>query len=366
VLVEPETAFVSCPMSNLVVGGTLGLADITSPYDTLRKRHGVTIVRDRATAVDTRAKTVTLANGSSPLRYDKLVLSPGIELMFDAVEGLQAAQAQGRILQAWKAGPDTATLFKQISSMREGGTFAITIPEAPFRCPAAPYERASLVAAYLHRHNPRAKVLVLDANEDVVATGALFKKAWSELHGGMVEYRSQHNAVSVDAATNTVKFDFQDDLRADVLNVLPPMRASRLAVDMGLANANGRWCQVDFASFESTAARDVHVVGDAIQTASLMPKSGHMANSHAKAAAAAIVAQLKGLAPDPQPMLVNTCYSFVSGREAFHAGSVHAYGVEERTFHLVPGSGGASAAWSVDEGRMAMAWARNIWADMLG
>jgi sulfide dehydrogenase [flavocytochrome c] flavoprotein subunit len=249
--------------------------------------------------------------------------------------------------------------------MKDGGVFAITIPEAPFRCPAAPYERACMVAAYFQKAKPRSKVLVLDANEDIAATGALFRKAWSELYAGMVEYRNQHTAVAVDAAAGVVKFEFQDDVRADVLNVLPAMRAGALAVQSGLANSNGRWCQVDFRTFESTVAKDVHVLGDSIQAASLMPKSGHMANSHAKVAAAAIVAELKGLEIDPRPMLLNTCYSFLSPTEAIHAASVHGYDASEKTFVAVPGAGGFSAARSAQEADLAMAWARNIWADML-
>ena len=182
----------------------------------------------------------------------------------------------------------------------------------------------------------------------------------------MIEYRSQHKVSAVDARTMTVKFDVQDDVKADVLNVLPPMRAGSIAVQSGLANANGRWCDVDYQSFESTAAKDVHVLGDSIQVAPLMPKSAHMANSHGKVAAAAIVAQLKGLEPNSRPMLTNTCYSFVSAAEVIHVASVHEYVAAEKTFKTVAGSGGVSAARSELEAVYAAAWARNIWADTLG
>jgi sulfide dehydrogenase [flavocytochrome c] flavoprotein subunit len=364
VLVEPDAAFVSCPISNLVVAGQRSLADITTPYDGLR-RHGVTVVRDTAAAVDTARKTVRLAGGSE-IRYDKLVLSPGVELVFDSVQGLAAAQAEGRILQAWKAGPETVALQRQLQAMPDGGTFAITVPEAPYRCPPGPYERASVVAAYLKANKPRSKVLILDANPDVTSKPALFKKAWAELYPGMVEHRPQHKAVAVDARTNTVKFEIQDDVKADVLNVLPSMRAGAIAERTGLANANARWCQVDFRTFESTAAKDVHVLGDAIQIAPAMPKSGHMANGHGKVAAAAIVAQLAGREIDPRPMLTNTCYSFVSAGEVIHVASVHAYDDAERTFKTIPGSGGVSAERNALEATYALAWARNIWADSLG
>ena len=364
VLVEPSRAFVSCPISNLVVGGVRSLADITTSYDGLRK-HGVTVVHDMVAAIDAAKKTVKLAGGPE-IRYDKLVLSPGIDLMFDSVQGLRQAQADGQILQAWKAGPETLALFKQLEAMRDGGVYAITIPEAPYRCPPGPYERASVVAAYLKATKPKSKVLILDANPDVTSKGPLFKKAWAELYPGMVEYRGQHNATAVDVTTRSVKFEVQDDVRADVLNVLPPMRAGAVAVQAGLANANARWCHVNYQSFESTAAKDIHVLGDAIQLAPAMPKSGHMANSHAKVAAAAIVAQLNGWEINANPMLTNTCYSFVSTTEVIHVASVHEYVAAEKTFKAVAGAGGVSAARSSLEATYALAWARNIWADSLG
>ena len=365
VLIEPNRSFVSCPISNLVVGGVRQMADITTPYDALRSKHGVTVVHDMVASIDAAKKTVKLAGGPE-IRYDKLVLSPGIDLMFDSIQGLRAAHAEGRILHAWKAGPETMALRQQLQAMRDGGVFAITIPEAPYRCPPGPYERASVVAAYLKANKPKSKVLILDANPDVTSKGPLFKKAWAELYGGMVEYRGQHKTTAVDAKTMTLKFEVQEDVKADVLNVLPAMRAGTLAVQSGLANANARWCHVNFQSFESTAAKDIHVLGDAIQVAPLMPKSGHMANSHAKVAAAAIVAQLTGLELNPRPMLTNTCYSFVSATEVIHVASVHEYVAAEKTFKTVAGSGGVSAARSELEGTYAMGWAKNIWADALG
>jgi NADPH-dependent 2,4-dienoyl-CoA reductase/sulfur reductase-like enzyme len=250
--------------------------------------------------------------------------------------------------------------------MPDGGTYAIVIPEAPYRCPPGPYERASMVAAYFKRAKPRSKVLILDANPAVTSKGKLFTAAWRETFGPMLEYRSQHKAVGVDARSNTVRFEVQDDVKADVLNVLPPMRAGELAVQMGMANANGRWCHVDFLTFESTVAKNVHVLGDSIQIAPGMPKSGHMANSHAKVAAAAIVAQLTGLPVNPHPMLTNMCMSYVDDRRVIHVASVHAYDAGKKTFLTVPGSGGLSEAPSEIEADYNQGWARNIWADTLG
>ncbi|WP_054019484.1 NAD(P)/FAD-dependent oxidoreductase [Piscinibacter sakaiensis] len=364
VLVEPNDAFVSCPISNLVIGGSRTLADITVPYAGLSTFHGVRVVKDTVARIDPTARKATLGSGAV-VGYDKLVLSPGIELMFDGVAGLREAQLQGRVLQAWKAGPETVALRRQLEAMPDGGTYVLTIPEAPYRCPPGPYERACQVASYFKAAKPRSKVLVLDANPDVTSKGALFKKVWAEQYGGMVEYRPQHKAVAVDAAAGRVKFEIQDDVRGDVLNVLPPQRAGAIAVQTGLATANGRWCPVDYLSFESTAARHIHVLGDAIQIAPGMPKSGHMANSHAKVAAAAIVAELNGWAPNPAPMLTNTCYSFVDAKNVVHVASVHEYVAAEKTFKTVAGSGGLSTAPNEMEGRYAWNWARTIWADAL-
>jgi len=364
VLVEPNSAFVSCPISNLVLGGSRSLADITTPYDQLAKKHGVTVVRDMVASIDPAKKVALLASGPS-IAYDKLVLSPGIDLMWDSVQGLKAANDAGQILQAWKAGPETVALRRQLEAMPDGGVFAITIPEAPYRCPPGPYERASVVAGYFKTAKPKSKVLILDANQDVTSKGPLFKKVWAEQYKGIVEYRPQHKASAVDARTKTIKFDVQDDVKADVLNVLPSMRAGAIALQTGLANSNARWCNVDYLTFESTAAKDIHVLGDSIQIAPLMPKSGHMANSHAKVAAAAIVARLAGWDVNPAPMLTNTCYSFVDALNVIHVASVHEYVAAEKTFKTVAGSGGVSTGPTELEGRYAWNWARTIWADAL-
>ncbi|MBX3620737.1 MAG: FAD-dependent oxidoreductase [Rhizobacter sp.] len=363
VLVEPEPSFVSCPVSNLVLSGTRSMADITTGYDALVSRHGVTWARDTASRIDTTARTVTLASGAR-IGYDKLVVSPGVALLFDEIEGLRAAHDSGQVLQAWKGGPETLALRRQLEAMPDGGVYAIAVPELPYRCPPGPYERACMVAAYFKRAKPRSKVLVLDANPDVTSKPALFKKAWADLYAGMVEYRPQHKVTSVEAG-HIAHIELQDDVRADVLNVLPPMRANTIASQSGLMNA-GRWCKVNFLDFESTAAKDVHVLGDAILAASGMPKSGHMANAQAKVAAAAIVAQLTGQPVNPQPMLTNTCYSHVADHSAMHVASVHAYVAAEQTFVPVHGAGGVSAVASEAEARFADAWARNIWADCLG
>lgn len=364
VLVEPHDKFISCPISNLVIGGSKTMGDITTPYDNLRDKHGVVHARDMVTAIDSARKTVTLAGGAT-IGYDKLIVSPGIDLMWGSIEGLKDASAAGQILQAWKAGPETEALRRQLEAMPDGGVYAITIPLAPYRCPPGPYERASQVASYFKKAKPKSKVLILDANPDVTSKGPLFKKFWAENYAGMLEYRGNHKAVAVDGKTRTVKFETEADIKADVLNVLPDMSAGAIAMQSGLANVNKRWCNVDYLTFESTAAKDVHVIGDSLLAAPLMPKSGHMANSHGKVVAAAVVAQLSGMDVNPQPLLTNTCYSFVNDKLVVHVASVHQYVAAEKTYKTVPGSGGVSTAPNELEGIYAWNWAQNIWADTL-
>lgn len=363
-LVEPNSAFVSCPISNLVIGGSKTMADITTPYDNLEKRHGVKLVRDMVSAIDLDKRLVKLASGGE-LAYDRLILSPGVDFMWENLPGMAQAGAKDKVLHAWKAGTQTVALRKQLEAMPDGGVYALTIPLAPYRCPPGPYERVCQVAHYFKKAKPKSKVVVFDANDDIQSKKALFLKAWDEHYKGMIDYRPKHKVVDVDASTNTLKFEFNDDFKAGVLNLVPDMRAGDIAVKTGLATANKRWCDVDFLTFESKAVKNIHVLGDAIQIAPAMPKSGHMANQHGKTCAAAVVSLLMGKEPPQLPIYANTCYSFVTDEDVVHVASVHRYDAERKTMLTVPGSGGVSSAASELEGRYAMAWARNIWADTL-
>ncbi len=363
-LVEPSAAFVSCPISNLVVGGYKTMADITTPYDNLTKRHGVKVVKDMVSVIDPDKKVVKLASGGE-LPFDRLIVSPGIDFMYETLPGMASAAAKDKVFHAWKAGAQTVGLRKQLEAMPDGGVYALSIPRAPYRCPPGPYERACLVASYFKKHKPKSKVVIFDANDDIQSKKGLFMKAWKDHYDGMIDYRPKHNVVDVDVATNTLKFEFNDDFKATVANVVPNMRAGDIALKTGLATANKRWCEVDFLTFESIAVKNVHVLGDAIQIAPGMPKSGHMANQHGKTCAAAVVSLLQGKAPPSLPIYANTCYSFVTDEDVVHVASVHRYDVEKKTMLTVAGSGGVSVAASELEGRYAHAWARNIWADTL-
>ncbi len=357
VLVEREPAFISCPISNLVLAGYSSLQDISRGYDGLR-RLGVQVVRDEVAAVDAAKKTVRLGRGSE-ISYERLVVSPGIDFMFSELAGFEAAMADGSVLHAWKAGPQTTVLRRQLEEMRDGGVYVLSIPLAPYRCPPGPYERASMVAAYFKQAKPRSKVLVLDANPDVTSKGGLFKRAWSELYPGIIEYRGNSRAVGVDG--KTVKLELED-VKGDVLNVVPPHRAGEIAAKAGLITTNNRWCDVDWRTMESKAVKGVHVLGDATLSAPAMPKSASMANNHAKIAAAAIVEQLNGRTPQPMK-IINTCYSFVAEKEAIRVSSVHEW--DGTTLSPVKGSGGVSAARTEAEATYAWNWARTIWADTL-
>ncbi len=361
-LIERNTEFISCPMSNLVLGGSQTMKDITLSYDTLKKKYGIKLIRGEAVAVDADKKVVRLASGDS-IAFDRLILSPGVDFMYDGIIGLNNADAQSKVLHAWKAGAQTLALRRQLEAMPDGGVFAMSIPEAPYRCPPGPYERACQVASYLKQAKPKSKVLILDANVDIVSKPGLFKKAFTEMYAGMIEYKGSSRLVDVDTRSLTAKLEFED-IKADVLNVLPPMKAGSIANPF--ITANKRWCEINWLTYEAKNVPGVHLLGDALQIAPLMPKSGHMANAHGKACAAAVVALLTGNQPNQSPTLSNTCYSYVSADKAVHVASIHKYDGKDKTMKTVPGSGGLSASANELEGQYGMAWAKNIWADALG
>ena len=359
VLVERDAQFVSCPISNLVLAGFTGMQDITRDRSGLA-RHGVQLVRDEATVVDSSRKVVRLASGAE-IAYERLVVSPGVDFTLGEVQGYEAAMQTGQVLHAWKAGPQTVALRRQLEAMADGGVYILSVPTQPYRCPPGPYERASMVAAYFKKAKPRSKVLILDANPDVTSKGGLFKAAWKDLYSGILEFHGNSKVVAVERGA--VRTDF-DTIRGDVLNVVPPQRAGDIAQKAGLITTSNRWCDVDWRTMESKAVRGIHVLGDATLSASAMPKSGSMANNHAKIAAAAIVDLLNGR--EPQPLQIgNTCYSFVSEKEAMRVSSVHRWDAAQGTLLPVKGSGGVSAARSEAEGTYAWNWARTIWDDCL-
>lgn len=359
VLIERNATFISCPMSNTVLGGSRTINDLTRSYDTLKSKYGIKLVRGEVTAIDPQKQTVTLADGY--LSYDRLIIAPGVDFAFDKIEGHSAKVADQSIPHAWKAGAQTIMLRKQLESMRDGGIFAISIPKMPYRCPPGPYERACQVAFYLKNNKPKSKVLILDANPDIVSKKGLFTAAWKELYPDMVEYRANAMVMKVDPAGRIAKTEFED-VKADVLNILPPMKAGAVANMAGVVNVDNSWCAVDFRSYESSAQKNIHVIGDAVSAA--MPKSGHMATSQAKICAAAVIELMQGRAPDPDPAISNTCYSMVSDSEAVHVAHVYRFNAEKRAMVAADG-GGVSAQRSGIEATLAGYWLKTILDDVL-
>ena len=359
-LVERTDRFVSCPLSNLVLGGSRQITDLSVSYDELASRHGVRVIRDEALAIDAQRRQVRLASGNT-LSYDRLVISPGIDFMYETIPSLATEQAREVVPHAWKAGAQTLELRAQLQAMLDGGIFAMHIPKTPYRCPPGPYERVCQVAAYLKRFKPRSKILVLDANPEIVSKKGLFTKAWNTLYPGMIDYQPNSELVDVDVRGRIAKLTFAD-VRADVLNVIPPQRAAAIAAPF--ITANNRWCDTDWLTCESKAEKFVHILGDATLSAPAMPKSGHMANQHGHLCAESVLALLTEQPLPQSPVLTNTCYSFVSASQAVHVASVHRYDAAKKTFTAVDGSGGVSAELNEPEAAIAHAWARNIWADM--
>jgi sulfide dehydrogenase [flavocytochrome c] flavoprotein chain len=353
VLLEPNRKFVSCPFSNLVLSGVRGLGSLTFGYNGLRD-YGVTLRHEAATALEPDARRVRIGDGY--LAYDRVIVAPGVDFLVDQVEGLAAAQ--DKVLHAWKAGPQTIELARQLRAMPDGGVFVLTIPPVAYRCPPGPYERVCQVAWYLKANKPKAKLIVLDANQNIVSKAALFRAAWQAYPN--IEYRASNKVVKVDTGAREVTTDFGDKVKYDVVNLIPPQRAGAIAVQADLAGADQRWCEVDHVTYESLKHRNVHVIGDST-TGLPVPKSGTMANAMGKICATSVVHLLNGR-PAPAIPPVNTCYSWVSDREAVAV--VNAYKIENGKVvqveqKLTPGQSTLYA-------EHAEGWAKSIWADVLG
>ncbi|MCL4798394.1 MAG: NAD(P)/FAD-dependent oxidoreductase [Burkholderiales bacterium] len=363
VLIEPNREWISCPLSNRVLAGSLSLRDLKRDYGRLAERHGVKLVHATVTQVDPARREVRTDQGER-IAYDRLIVAPGVDFVYDDIAGLQTEPARERVPHAWKAGPQTLLLRKRIADLPPGGVVAIHIPKAPFRCPPGPYERASMIASYLTTRNPKGKVLVFDANPDIQSKKALFSHVWGTRYPGMVEYVPNADLKAVDATRGVMKFDLQGEVRADCLNVIPPQRAGGIAYQAGLVAANERWCRVGFLTYESVAARGIHVIGDSVAAAPGMPKSGHMANQQAKVCAGAVAALISGTPVNDDPIIANTCYSFVGAREVIHVASVHRYDRAQKTMLPVKGAGGVSSEVSTEEALFAVAWGFNLMNDV--
>ncbi len=358
-LIEPNDKFVSCPISNWVLGGLRTMDDITHGYDRL-PRHGIKMVKDSVVAIDPAKRFVKTRSGAS-IAYDRLVLAPGIEILTGTVKGFNEAETAGKVVHAWKAGPQTALLRKQLEAMPDGGTFVMSVPAAPYRCPPGPYERACMVANYFKQAKPKSKIILLDGNPDVVSKKPLFTDAWNTFYAGMIDYRPNNAPLAVDGDKMTVTTEF-DDVRGDVLNVVPRQRAGELCAMAGARNDSaGNWCAVNFTTFESTTVPNVHIIGDSVLSS--LPKSGHMATNMAKICAAAIVELLAGRQPDPIPVVANTCYSATSSTTSGYVANVYRF--EAGKGYVSAPEGGATPKGDALNFTYNESWAKNIWADVL-
>lgn len=363
-LVERDPVFVTCPFSNAVLGGLRDIDSITFGYGGLREA-GVDVIQAEAVGVDPVGMNVTLSDGTV-LDYDRLVLSPGIQLTWDSIEGYSPESAE-IMPHAWMAGAQTSLLRSQLEAMEDGGLVVIGAPDNPFRCPPGPYERASLIAHYLKQNKPRSKVMILDAKERFSKQG-LFEEAWAALYPDMIEWvpgSLSGRVIGVDAASMTVHTDFED-INPDVANIIPQQRAGEIALALGLDGGLG-FCPIDPHTFESTEVAGIHLVGDAT-LAGAMPKSGFSANSQAKVCARAIAALLNGTEPG-DAVLLNTCYSAVAPDYGFSVAG--AYRVEGSEIVSIEGAGGASpvgapAAMREAEFAYAESWYENITDEMFG
>jgi sulfide dehydrogenase [flavocytochrome c] flavoprotein chain len=362
-LIERDAKFITCPFSNAVLGGLYDMDFITHNYNALRNEYGVKVIHDSVTGVDPAAKMVKLAGGST-LGYDRLVISPGIDFQWGSIEGYDEVNSEV-IPHAWKAGPQTLILRRQLEQMPDGGVVIIAPPKNPFRCPPGPYERASLIAHYLKQAKPRSKILIYDA-KNKFSKQPLFEQGWAALYPGMIEWirESDGGAIErVDAKTMTVYPTFGDPQKADVINLIPPQKAGAIAHTAGLTNEDG-WCMVNQRTFESSVQADIHVIGDS-SVANPMPKSGFSASSQGKVCATAIAASLSGQEM-PEPSYVNTCYSLVGPRYGISVAAV--YRVRGKGIVAVEGAGGvspknASESFRGDEARYAVGWYKSITSD---
>lgn len=352
-LVDSAAAHVSCILSNLVLNDRVTLSSLTKSYDKLRSNYGITVLTDTATQIDPLARRVYLASGAK-LDYDRLVVAPGID--FEPIQGWDS----NKMPHAWKAGPQTTLLKNQLQAMPAGKNFVMTIPPAPYRCPPGPYERACVVADYVKRNKPGSKVVVLDANADIVAEKHTFSTAFSGIYANIIEYRPGVTVSAADSTNMLLKTSI-GDVKGAVINVIPTQRAGKIVSDAGLVPAGSRFAPVNPLSYESTVVPGIHILGDSQGTG--QPKSGHMANAQAKVCADAIIRAFSGMAPDQAPKTNSACYSPITYDTASWLTVVFAYDPVTGTMKAVPGTLTEAPSPTQDNFNQMFAWSANLFSD---
>lgn len=353
-LVEPKAKYQSPIMSNLVLNGQLSMDQLTFSYDTLAQKHGVNVVTDWVSEVDGVTQKVTLGSGDV-LEYDRLILAPGIT--FNPVEGHDL----DKVLHAWQSGEQVTMLQQQLEAMPAGGTFVMSIPAAPFRCPPGPYERACVIADYLKTNKPGSKVIVLDANADILVEKEVFGHAFDVTYAGIVEYHKEVVLTGVDSDQLIVSTETMEDIKADVLNIIPEQSAGAIIKSAGLITVADRWAGVNALSYESTAVNNIHIIGDSQGTG--QPKAGHIANAEAKVCADAVIRLLNGGEPYTAPITNSACYSPVSADTATWLTAVYGYDSATDSMQKVAGSGGSAPEASKNNYEEMFVWSKSLFGD---
>ena len=362
IIIDPNKEFVSCPMSNWVIGQLKSIDDITFNFEALKNNYGIKFIHETAINIDPDKKIII--TDKQNIIYDKLILSPGVQLDYSTIENWNENYRED-FPAAWKAGEETILLSNRIKNLPNGGIVVISIPLGPYRCPPGPYERASLIASYLKKNKKNTKLIILDSNQKIVSKGGLFLEAWEDLYADIIEYRPNSGVVGVDKSSSTFMTDFES-IKCDVANLIPSQKAPNFLKEVGLINKGANWAAVNSYDFSSSIVDNIFIIGDATSQSNVgrVPKSGYIANSMGKVCGLAVVAELFDL-EKVSPSLINTCYSLVSNEEGISVSAVYDYNLEEKKIKSIPGASGLSPARSSIIKENAWDWAKNIWEDML-
>lgn len=362
-VIEKQDKFISCPMSNWVVGQIKGMDQITFSYKNFIKNNNINMIFDTVKNINTNNKTLNLEN--TKISYDKLILSPGISIEYETVDGLKNALNKNSIFTAWKAGEETSYLAKRIKMLADDENVVISIPLSPYRCPPGPYERASLIASYIKQKKLNSKVIILDANQKIISKGKLFSEAWKSMYPDIIEYKPDSNVIAINKNKKLIYTDF-DEYKFDIANIIPKQKAPKILNDAGLIDNKKKWASVNPYDLSSNKAKDVYIIGDATDRASVgsVPKSGYIAYSMGKVCGYAVYSSLLEKTP-PSPSMINTCYSLVSKNQGISVSAVYEYNITKNKIVSIKNASGLSPESSEIIANNGWDWAQAIWKDML-
>ena len=362
-VIEKQDKFISCPISNWVIGQIKNMNQITFSYKNFIEKNNINMVFDTVKTIDTYNKTLFLED--KKISYDKLILSPGISIEYETIDGLKNSLNKKSIFTAWKAGEETSFLAKRIKMLNDDENFVISIPLSPYRCPPGPYERASLIASYIKKKNLKSKVIILDANQKIISKGQLFNKAWENMYSDIIEYKPDNNVIAINESKKIIYTDF-DEYKFDVANIIPIQKAPKFLTAAGLIDEKKKWAPVNPYDFSSKKNKDVYIIGDATDRASVgsVPKSGYIAYSMGKVCGYAVYSSLIEKKP-PSPSMINTCYSLVAEMQGISVSAVYKYNNDKNKIVPVKNASGLSPESSEIIANNGWDWAQAIWKDML-